>query len=107
MEALPQDPALASPGARLKKTDGAIDWTRPAAAIKNQVRALEPWPKTYTYWHRPDGPPVRLILGPVQVAQWPLPRPPGTVVEAHGELLIAAGHGAVAVRSIQPAGKRA
>ena len=37
---LPQDPAQASPAPRLKKTDGAIDWTRPAAAIKNQIRAL-------------------------------------------------------------------
>ena len=62
---LPQDPALASKAPRLKKTDGLIDWTRPAAAIKNHVRAMEPWPKTYTFWHRPDGPPVRLILGPV------------------------------------------
>ena len=44
---------------RLKKTDGEIDWSRPAAAIKNQIRAMEPWPKTYTFWHRagrPAGP---------------------------------------------------
>ena len=67
--ALPQDPALASKAPRLKKTDGLIDWTRPAAAIKNQIRAMEPWPKTYTYWHRPAGPPVRLILGPVSVVE--------------------------------------
>ena len=65
VQAIPQDAALASKAPRLKKTDGAIDWSRPAAAIKNQIRAMEPWPKTYTFWHRPDGPPVRLILGPV------------------------------------------
>ena len=56
LEALPQDPALASKAPRLKKTDGRIDWNRPARAIKDQIRAMEPWPKTYTYWHRPDGP---------------------------------------------------
>ena len=91
--ALPQDAALASKAPRLKKTDGLIDWTRPAAAIKNQIRAMEPWPKTYTYWHRPTGPPVRLILGPVSgVESGTTDVVPGVVLEASGNrLLIAAG----------------
>jgi methionyl-tRNA formyltransferase len=59
-QALPQDAALAGKAPRLKKSDGLIDWRRPAAAIKNHVRAMEPWPKTYTFWHRCDGPPLRL-----------------------------------------------
>ncbi len=110
-EVLPQDPALASKAPRLKKTDGAIDWRRPALCIKNQIRALEPWPRTYTFWHRGQGEPVRLILGlagvvetessPAAVAT------PGTIVEAAGDrLVIVAGQGAVAPRTIQPAGKR-
>ena len=37
-----------------------------AEAIRNQVRALEPWPKTFTFWHRQGGQPVRLILGPIE-----------------------------------------
>jgi methionyl-tRNA formyltransferase len=128
VEALPQDPALASRAPRLKKTDGAIDWSRPAAAIKNQVRALEPWPKTYTFWHRREGPPLRLILGPVRVvepiAEWDaggsirhfvkgtinrelFAQPPGTVLTAaDGWLVIVAGQGAVASLGLQPAGKR-
>ncbi len=112
LEALPQDPALASRAPRLKKTDGLIDWGRPAGAIKNHVRAMEPWPRTYTFWHRPDSPPLRLILGPLAVVELDddeqqAAGPPGTVVEAAGErLLIAAGRGAVLPRSIQPAGKR-
>ena len=105
---LPQDAAQAGKAPRLKKTDGQIDWTRSAAAVKNHVRALEPWPKTYTFWHRADGPPVRLILGPLAVVE---PEkaglPPGTVSEAgQGRLVIAAGEGAVAPISIQPSGKR-
>jgi len=108
LNALPQDPALASKAPRLKKTDGAIDWSRPAEAIKNQVRALEPWPKTYTYWHRKDGPPMRLILGPVAVVDRDVSQArPGEVLEAAaGRLLVAAGSGAVLLRSVQPAGKR-
>ena len=125
VEAIPQDATLASKAPRLKKTDGAIDWSRPAAAIKNHIRAMEPWPKTYTFWHRADGPAVRLILGPVSL--WcrrpacpntcpiaggtPAPQEnaaaPGTVLEATGDrLVIAAGRDAVMPSSVQPSGKR-
>ena len=107
LEILPQDSSLASKAPRLKKTDGIIDWTREAAAIKNQVRALEPWPKTYTFWHRREGPPVRLILGAVRVVGLPQPSPPGTVIEAVGDrLIVAAGKDAILLASAQPAGKR-
>jgi methionyl-tRNA formyltransferase len=108
MEALQQDPALASKAPRLKKTDGLIFWYRPAEAIKDHIRAMEPWPKTYTFWHRHSGPPMRLIFGPVKVEETPeQATPPGTVLRAdeHG-LAIAAGHGAVVLQTVQPAGKR-
>jgi methionyl-tRNA formyltransferase len=104
---LSQDPALAGKAPRLKKADGLLDWTRPAEAIKNHVRAMEPWPKTYTLWHRPDGPPIRLILGPVTAFADQYAEAPGTVLATGGNrLVIAAGQGAVALQSIQPAGKR-
>lgn len=108
LEALPQNPALASKAPRLKKTDGLIDWSRPAQAIRNHYRAMEPWPKTYTFWHRPSGPPVRLIVGPLEaVEQAPTSAPPGTVVEcAKDRLLVAAGQGAILIQGVQPAGKR-
>ncbi|HMD70169.1 MAG TPA: methionyl-tRNA formyltransferase [Bryobacteraceae bacterium] len=43
-----QDPAQATYAPMLKKEDGRIDWTRPAAAIHNQVRGLQPSPGAYT-----------------------------------------------------------
>ena len=43
-----QDPAQATYAPLLKKEDGLIDWTRPAGAIHNQVRGLQPWPGAYT-----------------------------------------------------------
>ncbi len=108
LQPLPQDASLASKAPRLKKTDGLIDWSRPAAAIKNHVRAMTPWPASYTFWHRPGGTPIRLILGPMTVVDGPTELLPGTVVEATGKrLLIACGQGAVAPASVQPAGKRA
>lgn len=109
--ALPQDSAQASPARRLRKTDGLVDWSHPAVAVKNQVRALEPWPKTYTFWRRADGP-VRLILGRVSVADAPedeaaKAHTPGTVIQAVGdELRVATGSGVLRVHELQPAGKR-
>ena len=69
---------------------------------------MEPWPKTYTFWHRRNGPPLRLIFGPVKVEEIPgTAPPPGTVLRAdeHG-LSIATGSGAIAPQTVQPAGKR-
>ncbi len=108
LEALPQNPALASRAPRLKKSDGLIDWSRGAAAIRNQIRAFQPWPKSFTFWHRSEGEPLRLILDAVDVEERSEPGgPPGSVVETGPEhLAIAAGQGLVLPQCIQPAGKR-
>lgn len=44
----PQDNQHSNYAALLKKEDGKIDWQQPAAAIDRQVRALTPWPSTWT-----------------------------------------------------------
>lgn len=106
---IPQDPSLRSKAPRLKKQDGAIDWSRSARQIFDQVRALEPWPKTFTHWLRSGGEPLRLILGEVRplAADETGDAPAGTVVAAEGdELAVAAGQGLLAIQSMQPAGKR-
>ncbi len=105
-QAIPQDPAQATRAPRLKKELGQVDWSRSAQAIQNQVRALQPWPKTYTLWQRASGDPLRLILEKVHVETAPTAEP-GTVLEAKGDrLAIATGEGALAIDAIQPAGKR-
>lgn len=104
---VPQDISQRTKAPRLKKQDGTIDWTRSATAIHDQVRALEPWPKTFTYWHRASGEPLRLILGTVRVAEGEFAHPPGTVLVAGGEtLVVATGSGSLQINSIQPAGKK-
>lgn len=103
----PQDPALATSARRLRKTDGQVDWARSAQAIYNQVRALEPWPRTYTWWHRSEKP-LRLILVAVRPVQADQPAvPPGTVVQLGGrELLVSTGEGLLSLHAVQPEGKR-
>lgn len=107
VEPLPQDASMTTKAPRLKKTDGIVDWSRAAAEIKNQIRALEPWPKTYTAWLRADGPPLRLILGRTEVTAEHAPAEPGTVLTALGDRLeIATGQGGLRLIEVQPAGKR-
>ena len=36
--------------ARLKKTDGRLDWTESALALERRVRAMSPWPGAYCEW---------------------------------------------------------
>ncbi len=103
----PQDKSQASKAPRLEKEHGLVDWTRPAAAIKNQVRALDPWPRAFTHWRRVAGEPLRLILHRVQAVASPTPGViPGAVVEAGPRLIVGAGAGAVEILQLQPSGKR-
>jgi methionyl-tRNA formyltransferase len=98
----------ASRAPRLKKEQGAIDWSRGAREIKNQVRALGPWPRAYTFWRRAGSEPLRLnidraaVVSPTSAGG----AEPGTVLEAGGRLVVAAGDGAIEVLDLQPAGKR-
>jgi methionyl-tRNA formyltransferase len=102
-----QDQAQVTRAPRLRKEQGQVDWSRSADDIKNQVRALQPWPKTYTFWKRSAGEPLRLILDRVRVESASHSAAPGTVVEAQQDrLLVATGGGLLAIEAIQPAGKR-
>jgi methionyl-tRNA formyltransferase len=92
---------------RLAKADGLIDWTKSAAFIQRQVRALKPWPTTYTHWQRPQGEPLRVIVDHVTVINDPAAADPGTVVVSDGkQLVIATGEGRISLDALQPAGKR-
>jgi methionyl-tRNA formyltransferase len=105
-----QDRAQASKAPRLKKEDGVVDWSRPAQAIKNQVRALRPWPRATTFWYPTEGDPVRLIIDRVAILSGRSTSEaaaPGTVIEATERLVIATGDAALELLDLQPAGKRA
>ena len=102
-----QDPSLATKAPRLTKSSGEVDWSRDAEAINNQIRALNPWPKTFTHWIREGHAPLRLIIARAHAEPTVHAAVPGTILEASGDrLLIATGRGALAIDLIQPAGKR-
>ncbi len=108
-EGIPQDPSHATKAPRLKKTDGIVDWRRSAEEIRNQVRAMDPWPKAYTFVPRGEEQPLRVILDAVAVETIDASMPAGTIVGADaatGSLVVACGRGALAITHLQPEGKR-
>lgn len=101
-----QNHAEATLAPRIEKNLGRIDWRRPATAIRDQIRALVPWPKSYSHWLRPDNEPLRLIIGRSQVQPAVEAVDPGTVVQASDALVVACGSDALRIEELQPAGKR-
>ncbi len=99
----PQDSSQASMAPLLKKEDGLLDWSLPAAAIVNRVRGLSPWPGAYTYLGAD-----RWIVWKAQALDRSAPAVlPGTIVEAAKEgLSVATGSGALRVTEVQPANSR-
>ncbi len=93
---------------KLKKQMGAIDWTKSAALVDCQIRAMQPWPNPFTYLHSPGRPPQRLLILAVRPAgEIAPPTPPGSLVIPDRErLLVQTGAGALEVLQIQPEGKR-
>jgi len=45
----PQDPEKVTFAPKIEKTDAVIDWSKPAETIRNQIRALQPWPVAETH----------------------------------------------------------
>ena len=107
--AVPQDASLACGAPKLKRRHSTIDWSQSAQQIHNQIRALEPWPRTITFWKKsPDKPALRLIpLPKTQVLDGPANEVPGTVLAVGETLQVATGDGILAISHLQPSGKKA
>jgi methionyl-tRNA formyltransferase len=96
----PQAHDAATLAPRLKKTDGVLDWRRPASELVNLIRGCNPWPgataaaagTTLTVWR------ARAIAGTGE---------PGCLIPHERSLAIATGDGAVLPVEVQPESRRA
>ena len=100
-----QDKEQVTKAPRLKKSDGQIDWSKRAREILNQVRALQPWPGTFTNLLRDGKDPMRVIVKEVAIHEGDAEGSPG---DARGGsvIVVRCGEGAIEIPKIQPAGKR-
>jgi methionyl-tRNA formyltransferase len=109
----PQDVSGATYAPRLSKSDGLIDWSRPARRIHDQIRGLHPWPHAFTFLGRDRYIVLKSRLGPVTVGSADRERPhgrlvPGEILAATGdELVVSCGDTALVILEIQAEGRRA
>lgn len=93
----PQNHELATMTHKFERTDGRLDWTKPAFELNNRIRALSANPGTWTTW---DNKTLNIVHahvydGPVTTA------PAGTVVLQSAQVLVVCGSGALTLESVQ------
>jgi methionyl-tRNA formyltransferase len=98
----PQDERLVTYAPRLERHESQIDWDRPARAVHNQIRGLQPWPQAAA---RLGG--RRVLLRRSTVAdEAPGAHAPGTIVAIEADAIrIAANPGSLELLEIQPEGR--
>ncbi len=110
--AIPQMKGQATKAPKLTKEHGLIDWSRPAQAVCNQIRAMQPWPTAFTFFHAEQKLPLRLII--FKAMSVPLVNcdgKPGDIVPLPGKQfpwlqVITGNKEAVQILELQPAGKK-
>ena len=96
---IPQEHSLATYAPLLKKTDGLVDWRKPAAKVESFIRGMNPWPGAFTYWGN-----RRLKIHKAEASPAPAAASPGTILKgAANELTVATGQGALSILEIQEA----
>ncbi|MDE7179854.1 MAG: methionyl-tRNA formyltransferase [Muribaculaceae bacterium] len=92
---------------KIFREDCAIDWTRSARDIHNQVRGLSPYPAAYTMIDQVAG--KRLEAKIFTTAMTDIPssgKEPGECVTEGKRLLVATGDIMLEIKELQPAGKK-
>ena len=89
---------------QISKKDGLIDFTRSAAAIKCQIRGLNPWPSAYTHL---DGKMLKLWDADVKAQEQTPAAKPGQIVEVGKDYFtVQTGRDLLVIRSLQLEGKK-
>ncbi|CAH2600039.1 10-formyltetrahydrofolate:L-methionyl-tRNA(fMet) N-formyltransferase [Rhodovastum atsumiense] len=97
-EPVPQPAEGATYAAKLTREDGKLDWTQDVAVLERRVRALNPWPGTFTLL---DGAPLKVLAARPEAGAGE----PGTVLDE--ALLVACGSGALRLLRVQAPGRGA
>lgn len=120
----PQDHAKATFTKMITKEDGRIDWKKSAQEIERHVRAMTPWPGSYTFWKEgvektptpgkarvgvptvSVGKQVRVHLRRVSVLKEKATEAPGEVLDTpNDELSVVCGKDILVIHELQPEGK--
>lgn len=98
-----QEHGLATHVTKIKRSDGMINWSKPARHIDRLVRAYDPWPGTFTSF--PDHSNIK-IFPPVEIVEYE-ESDPGKIIDMDSNgILVACGKDALRISEIQPSGRR-
>ena len=101
LKPIKQDESQATYAPMLKKSDGEINWRKPAIEIKNLIRGMNPWPGTFTSF---EGKTLKIFKAQVSDGKGE----PGEVVKSGSDTLcVATGEGCINILELQiDGGKR-
>ena len=107
LKGYPQTEIGATYAAKLKKQDGAIEWSSEAQHIERKIRALSPWPRAHCcVTIREKEKRLQLTSATVVATPNTPPAQPGSVLQAdENGLVIACGVGALKVECLIPEGR--
>ena len=105
IQPVPQNESKATHAPKIMRETGRLNWTRSAVELRNQVRALVPWPGAFTHLKEDSGPRF-LKLWRAEVEQG-IKASPGKVVAAgNNGIVMACGLGGLRVTELQAEGRR-
>lgn len=94
----------ASYARKISKEDGLLDWSQPARALWNRIRAFTPWPGAFTFYQSENKPRL-LKIWQAEIADHP--GTPGEILSADKSgIVIACGQQALRVSMLQREGGR-
>jgi methionyl-tRNA formyltransferase len=95
----------ASYARKITKEDGRLDWTQPARSVWNRVRALVPWPGTYTFLSA-EPKPILLKIWQADIADRSSDSPGEVLETSRNGIVVACGQQALRVIELQREGGR-
>lgn len=92
---------------KLTKEMGMIDWSKSAENVCLQIRAMQPWPTAYTYFHRPGKEPMRIMITTARSTAEQIVIDSGSIVHTSNVPFgVVANQRIVEILELQPAGKK-
>jgi methionyl-tRNA formyltransferase len=99
-----QDPSLATPAPKLKKSHGEMHWEQGAQQLHNQIRGLYPWPAAWTLFR---GRSLRILKAKIALESTLSGEPGCFGLDPSGShLLVKTGAGVLELLNLQPEGKK-
>lgn len=99
----PQDASQTSYAKELTKSDGLINWTKPAENLERFIRAMNPWPMAWTWW---QGKQIKIIQAQKQLIEINSYKP-GKTFKYNTGLAVQCGQNALIIKKLQLEGKNA